>query len=358
VGALPIDRSKKTRKLNSQFPFWFFITALLWETKIGFKSSFRKQQIFYDFILSNKVVSFIVYVYIMSIQQRKGSSKRDSMSQFLNRDDGLRQQQLRKGIQPKDHMKENMRELRQAQSEHRDRKEEESRPAKELYKLSQFRDVSSRLYETSERTRRKSLDNKEFLSKGVSDSRREQLAMESRIQRLELERQMEEAKHYSSAALPDTPRKDSVPKEVALLAPPSNIDFINRNKMKAITMATEDNRTSAQQQQQAKHEDYGRVPDYLEERKAQWAEQEAERRRRMPDPNCPPGMCLMPEAERRNTLDTLQSSKEEALQQLRRMPFVIETPSMRKKQEALEAKLREIDNAIGIFSKEKVYIAK
>jgi hypothetical protein len=40
------------------------------------------------------------------------------------------------------------------------------------------------------------------------------------------------------------------------------------------------------------------------------------------------------------------------------MPFVVETPSQRKKQEALEAKLREIDNAIGIFSKEKVYVAK
>ena len=69
-------------------------------------------------------------------------------------------------------------------------------------------------------------------------------------------------------------------------------------------------------------------------------------------------MCLMPDAERVQTLQVLQQSKEDALQQLRRMPFVIETPSMRKKQENLENKLREIDNAVAIFSKDKVYVAK
>jgi len=279
------------------------------------------------------------------------------MSNFLNHDDGYRARQIKRGIQPKDHMKENMRELRQSQMTMRDKREEESRPPKELYKLSQFKDVESRLYEASDRqTRRPSVEGKEFLAKGISESRRDQLALESRMQRLELERKMEEAKHYSAAAQPTTPRKQSVPKERAELAPPSNTDFISRNKVKAMTMMASQRDTD--DRDGSRHQDFGRVPEYLEQRKAQWEEQEYEKRRNAPDPNCPAGMCLMPEEERKNTLQVLQQSKEEALGQLRRMPFVIETPSQKKRQEFLESKLREIDTAIGIFSKEKVYVAK
>jgi hypothetical protein len=58
-----------------------------------------------------------------------------------------------------------------------------------------------------------------------------------------------------------------------------------------------------------------------------------------------------------NTLQVLAESRSEALNQLQRMPFVIETPSLRKKQEALENKLREIEQALSIFSKPKVYVA-
>jgi len=39
------------------------------------------------------------------------------------------------------------------------------------------------------------------------------------------------------------------------------------------------------------------------------------------------------------------------------MPFVVETPSLRRKQEALESKLREIEHALSIFMKPKVYVA-
>jgi hypothetical protein len=106
------------------------------------------------------------------------------------------------------------------------------------------------------------------------------------------------------------------------------------------------------------HEEFGKVPAYLEERKAKWEEEKEEERRRAPDPNCPPGMCLMPEGERLDTLDVLHRSKQEAMRQLQALPFVIETPSLRKKQAMIEEKLREIDNAIAIFSKPKVFVAR
>ena len=41
-----------------------------------------------------------------------------------------------------------------------------------------------------------------------------------------------------------------------------------------------------------------------------------------------------------------------------KMPMVLETISARKKQEVFENKLKEIENAISIFKKPKVFIAR
>ena len=116
-------------------------------------------------------------------------------------DNDFRAQQLKRGIQPKNHMKDNMRELKHAQMKMRDKGEEDARPAMELYKLSQFKDVAPRLYETSDRlvNRRPSMESKEFLTRGVSESRRDQLAIESRAARIELDRKMEEVRPFSQA---------------------------------------------------------------------------------------------------------------------------------------------------------------
>lgn len=204
------------------------------------------------------------------------------------------------------------------------------------------------------------LNNDDATSVGISDRRRNDIAQENRLSRLELERKMEEAKYYAGASTdaPESPRKSSIPKEMATLAPPSNTDFISRNRLKAMTMVTTAKADDASKVESIyKHDEFGRVPEYLEERKARKIREEEEERRRRPDPSCPPGMVLMPEHERLNTLGVLKQSREEALNQLQRLPFVVETPSMKRKQEVLETKLREIDRAMGIFSKDKVYVA-
>jgi hypothetical protein len=287
---------------------------------------------------------------------------RDTMGQFLNPDNGYRGSLARKGVQPKDHMRENLKDMRVKQMELRMKKEEEARPSKPLYKLPQFKDVESRLYEGSsgkENTprRRSSFDdesNRQFLTKGQSGQRREELAREKRAIRDEIERRLEEERNLAEI---EQNKKPSVPKsnEIISLRGPSNADFISRNKMNAMTMQS--SKRENDDNEDYRHDEFGRVPQYLEQRKNQWAEEEAEIRRQRPDPNCPPGMKLMPEEERLSTLETLQQSREEAMIQLRRLPFVIETPSMRKKQEFLENKLREIDRALDIFNKPKVYVA-
>ena len=263
----------------------------------------------------------------------------------------------RHGVEPKNHMKDNVRQLRQVQIKNREDKEFSERPEPELYKLSQFRDAQPRVYEQQAEPHNH-VDTERILVKGASEKRRLDQMQASREARAEVEYKLKEAEYYASAT-PPSPRKSSVPRanEMNELAPRQNSDFILRNKAKALAMQAK-NRKADYEEDPVKHSEYGRVPEYLEERKAQWQEQAAERRRNAPDPSCPPGMVCMPEQERISTLETLQQSKRECMNQLQHLPFVIETPTMIKKQQNLELKLREIENAIGIFSRPKVYVAK
>lgn len=258
----------------------------------------------------------------------------------------------RNGVKPRDHMKENYRNMKAVQRKNQEDREEAARPQRELYKLPQFKDAQSRVFEETATTPRRNSDGA-FLARGASEHRRQEQAYAGRLAREEVERKLREAADL--AVQPPSPRKPSVPREMAPAVPRNNENFVAKNKVKAISMRAPEHH--ARDDEGAHHREYGRVPEYLEERKAQWEEDAAERRRRAPDPSCPPGMCVMPEEERAATLHTLQQSKKECMNQLERMPFVIETPSMRRKQEGLETKMREIENAIAIFSKPKVYVA-
>jgi hypothetical protein len=282
-------------------------------------------------------------------------------------DNGLRGKMERKGQKPKNHMKDNYLNLQNIQEKNRERRDEEANSGRELYKLSQFRDVGARVFEpvpSSSSTRNLS-DQHEgvFLIRGASERRREELAEEGKARRRQVEESLDEARKFSDQQQPSSPRKRSaVPRadEANPIQPKAPQDFINRNKR----LQTMERKGSSEAggggggESGGRHEAYGRVPDYLVNRQNQWAEVEEERKRNLPDPNCPKGMCLMPEEERQATLTTLFDSRQECLRQLERMPFVIETPSAKRRVEELERKLREIEKAIDIFNKPKVYVAK
>ena len=253
-------------------------------------------------------------------------------------------------------MKDNRMIIKDAEARTRERREIEEAPKPELYKLAQFRNVEARLYEApAVNENQVNRVNSEFLPRGAAEKRLEDRIQEGRVARAEIERKMEDARYI--AARPTTPRKEITPKatETARLAPRSQADFIQRNKAKALAMMP---RRQEEERDTSKHTSFGRVPDYLQQRNAQWEDEKEERRRRAPDPNCPPGMKLMPEDERLDTLEVLHASKSETMKQLQGLPFVIETPSLKRRQGLLEDKLREIDHAISLFSKTKVFIAR
>jgi hypothetical protein len=266
----------------------------------------------------------------------------------------------RLGKAPKNHMKDNRSAIRALEQRNREEEEEQNKAQKDLYKLSQFRNVESRVYDNINNQENNDIDGEEkhFLTKGSSASRRRELEDEARRKREEVERKLKEARAMTNVSERDLPRrKSSVPKadEVLNLAPRNNENFIAHNKIKAQLLKPP---THNEQDTSKKHEEYGQVPQYLQERNARIAEYEENKRRNAPDPNCPKGMCRMPEDERLSTLDTLHASRSECMHQLEKLPFVIETPSMRKRADALESKLREIEKAISIFSKPVVYVAQ
>lgn len=296
-----------------------------------------------------------------------GAKQKDSIGVLLF-PSSKREELMRRGVKPKDYMRDNRLELKESQQKQRQIKLEAEQAPPPLFKMTQFKDIPSRLYDekkpTATPTSSPSPEGKEkgkgglFLERRQSEKRIEELAHSKRVQRSEFERKIE--RERSESGRPPTPRKASVPSstDVARLPPKKEINFIGKNRTMAQVQGPlrrlslkEDSETPS------KHESYGRVPDYLEQRNQQWAEAKEEERRNAPDPHAPPGMALMSEEERKSTLDKLFSSQAAVLQQLSLMPFVIETQSQKNCQHALELKLNDIENAVKIFSKPKVYIA-
>lgn len=287
---------------------------------------------------------------------------RSAVGDIIRGDDGVRGQMARKGQVPVDHMRENRMKIKDTEFRLREMKELAAQESTQLYKMPQFRDVEARVYqsprenvELTSRARATSLDASNFLAKGKAEQVRADLAEQRKAKRVELEAELEAAK----ALIGETSqRRAPVPKleelNTAVAAPRRYADFIGENKVKAqLSLPPK----PPQKDVPVKHESYGRVPDYIEQRKAKQMAEEEERRRNAPDPDCPRGMKLMPEEERVSTLQVLSASREECLHQLQKMPFVVETATLKKKKEALESKLREVEQAIELFKKPKVYIA-
>lgn len=99
------------------------------------------------------------------------------------------------------------------------------------------------------------------------------------------------------------------------------------------------------------------MPDYLQQRKQQWADAAEEKRREAAKTEgCPPGHRLMPEDERLETLELLKRSMEEARQALITMKLNIDIPSALRRKADQEAKVQKMEDAITVFSRPKVFV--
>ncbi|XP_074647840.1 enkurin domain-containing protein 1-like isoform X1 [Tubulanus polymorphus] len=100
----------------------------------------------------------------------------------------------------------------------------------------------------------------------------------------------------------------------------------------------------------------GIVPEYLIHRQKEMADEEQRRIDSIPDPTIPDGHKVMDEKERVESLELLRKNQEALITQLNMLPITSDTMRVKNKRLDLEAKLSELEEAIRIFSRPKVFV--
>jgi len=100
----------------------------------------------------------------------------------------------------------------------------------------------------------------------------------------------------------------------------------------------------------------GVIPPYLQSRVAQWKAEEKERIANLPDPTVPEGHTVMPRQEKEETLNVLVKSRDQLLTKLRDLPLRNDTLRLHNTRIHLENKIAEIEDAVKIFSRPRVFI--
>ncbi|XP_005998647.1 enkurin domain-containing protein 1 [Latimeria chalumnae] len=259
---------------------------------------------------------------------------------------------------PKDHEKENVRRMREIQKKCKEKELEREHnrpmPVKALWKSQKYECVESKVMtKLQESSPSKKLEFQNFLKAhsrcgtGLPPRR----------------------------SLSPTPSKTTAP--VRLDKPVSgnstelqikgvNVDFVSYNARNAKRTSLQRSRslqslTEVLERKQKDQEEYntkqkGQIPQYLLERKDQWRREAEERQRKIPDPSMPPGHTMMPECERQETLNSMKQTQQQLIKQLLMMPVRADTLSAQNCRTELEKKLSEIEEAIKIFSRPKVFI--
>jgi len=135
----------------------------------------------------------------------------------------------------------------------------------------------------------------------------------------------------------------------------SSRDYVRENAIDASANAKPAYEAPAREDWRQK-ENYGKVPAYLRERQVELAEAAARRAAEEEAESIPPGMRLMPESERLQTLELLKQSRMDTEQKIQKLPFTCETPSQIKAKNDLEKRLQEIEEAERAFSRKKVFV--
>jgi len=294
-----------------------------------------------------------------AIQAKSGSAVMALMDPVR----GIRDQQRRQGVEPVNHAKQNRDKLKQIQEANRTKREDQMRrQSEEPFKMSRFKHVESKLANTLSSTQYQAQpegpfeDEDDSLSEFVrndgprSHSRQNSFSHE--------QQQMTPHQPYQSKKVktkPSVPRAEEL-QRTAQPAPVSNKNFISGNAREVI--GTAPRRPGSREVSFTEKEDYGKVPQYILERKMERMEEEERRRREAAEAKLPPGMMLMEESDRLQTLALLDENLRKLNSDLGRFPLTVETESRKRAKAELENKIKEVEEAIKMFSKPKVYITK
>mmetsp|Transcript_33969 Transcript_33969/g.57059 ORF Transcript_33969/g.57059 Transcript_33969/m.57059 type:complete len:286 (-) Transcript_33969:1033-1890(-) len=244
-----------------------------------------------------------------AVHERKGAAKSQPQHQnssqvasFLKPTYGIRDLQARHGITPKNHAKDNLVAIREKSSQNQLKKMESELPSpkKKAYSASKFAPPTP-----GEPPKAKG----NLFSAGVENNGRDYVNENITV---------------AARAAKKQPMKD-MPKISDVISEP-------------------------------KHGNFGKVPSYLKDRNAELALKVERRRQAAEAQLIPEGMMLLSEGERLQTLTQLAETKKEVETQLYRLPFTCETPSQIRHKQNVETRLKEIEDAVKVFSRTKVFV--
>lgn len=253
-----------------------------------------------------------------------------------------------KDFSMRDHLSENVRRLRLIQRKCKQREAESVKPVKVLWKSEKYSEVQSKIKQ----------DREHNPPPPPRPSSASFLRAHSRSGPL--------VKLESRPCTPDVTNKVSVPPassaiDVKLVR--HDIDFIKVNGRNARNAqlprsASVTALDTIRKKTEEVLNDYnmGEVPNYLRNRKKQWRKEEEGRIANTPDPSMPPGHRQLPENERLETLSLLQRKEKELVLQLAALPIGTDTMRVRNMRKEIESKLAEVEEALKIFARPKVFV--
>ncbi|XP_063050625.1 enkurin domain-containing protein 1 [Engraulis encrasicolus] len=240
----------------------------------------------------------------------------------------------------RDFGKENVRRLREIQKRCREQEAEKERtrpvPVKALWTSPKYQDVQARVMtQLQETTPPKKPECQNFLrAHSAGGSGRRPLPRPA-----------------STTALPTT----ATPVDSELLVRGRTVDFVSHNARAASKTVIRRSQSLTNLRIPPSAEK-GKVPQYLLERKKQWRKEEEEKKKNTPDPSIPAGHTQMPEKDRQQTLHSLKQSHRELVSELLSLPVRADSLGVRSRRTELDRRLSELEEAIKIFSRDKVYV--
>ncbi|KAL7484956.1 hypothetical protein ACHAW6_010571 [Cyclotella cf. meneghiniana] len=117
-------------------------------------------------------------------------------------------------------------------------------------------------------------------------------------------------------------------------------------------------RQSGDEKGYLRHKSFGKTPAYITNRRAKLEREEHERILIQQNAPPAPGLVLMEEAERLETLRLLEENEKIERDKLRNIPFAMNGHRAARIREAIEFRLKEIEDAKKIFSKQRVFVAQ
>ena len=147
--------------------------------------------------------------------------------------------------------------------------------------------------------------------------------------------------------------------EVPLILPKINKNYIKENIQLIINNKIPQKKYVQKSEiPEQKHKNFGKVPGYIKKYEKERELEKQEKLRRLEEKKYPKGTKLLSEEERVKTLNALIKSQQEMNEQYQKMPISNKSYNIQKRKEELIKKLNEIDRAIEMFSRKKVFIKK